>query len=151
MNDFVLFYDLAPSFKLQANFFFRNKIIENHCPILFFWGGGWQNVGLLCVVSASIDKIYRILRRKGGGQNLRKLSFKYCIYQPKSKYGAEHKSKKQTNKRKKPTKSNIIPVDLLNAEQIMKYFMGAFSVLYNSNNMAKAVANICITKSFYEL
>lgn len=57
---------------------------------------------------------------------------------------------KQTNE-KKPTKSNIIPVDLLNAEQIMKYFMGAFSVLYNSNNMAKAVANICITKSFYEL
>lgn len=60
------------------------------------------------------------------------------------------KKKKQTNE-KNPPQNSIIPVDLLNAEQIMKYFMGAFSVLYNSNNMAKAVANICITKSFYEL
>lgn len=82
------------------------------------------------------------------GQNLRKLSFKYHIGQPK--YGAEQKSKKKPHTRKnKQTKNSIIPVDLLNAEQIMKYSMGAFSVLYNSNNMAKAVANICITKLFH--
>lgn len=47
----------------------------------------------------------------------------------------------------------IIPVDPLKAEQTMKYFMRAFNVLYNTsnNNMAKAVANICITTSVYEL